>query len=63
MEGVRITKRIVDGLEAGFSDYVGWDSELPGFGVRVRPTGNKSFIVVYRAGAGRKAPLRTLNRP
>ena len=31
---------------------------MSGFGVRVRPTGAKSYVVVYRAGAGRGAPVR-----
>ena len=31
---------------------------MTGFGVRVRPTGAKSYVVVYRAGAGRGAPVR-----
>ena len=53
----RITKRIVDALKAGERDYVKWDEELTGFGVRVRPSGNKSFVAVYRTG-GRNAPLR-----
>ena len=35
----RITKRTVDSLEAAKSDYVRWDGDLKGFGVRVRPSG------------------------
>ena len=31
---------------------------MTGFGVRVRSTAAKSYVVVYRAGAGRGAPAR-----
>ena len=54
----RITKRVVDGLRARESEYAIWDAQMPGFGVRVRPTGAMSYIVVYRAGSGRSAPVR-----
>jgi integrase len=54
----RITKRVVDGLRPQTKEFAVWDSKLPGFGVRVRPTGAMSYIVVYRAGPGRGAPVR-----
>jgi hypothetical protein len=54
----RITKRVVDGLKPKASEFAAWDSKLPGFGVRVRPTGAMSYVVVYRAGSGRGAPVR-----
>src|SRR5262249_46472098 len=46
------------GLKARPSEYAIWDGQLPGFGVRVRPTGAMSYVVVYRAGSGRAAPVR-----
>ena len=55
----RITKRTVDSLKAAKSDYVRWDGDLKGFGVRVRPSGTKSFVAVYRTG-GRNTPLRKI---
>src|SRR6516225_639661 len=58
MAGQRITKRVVDGLKIEPREYTIWDAQLPGFGVRVRPSGAMSFVVVYRAGAGRGAPSR-----
>lgn len=58
MSGQTITKTLVDGLEKQASEYTVWDAKLPGFGVRVRPTGAKSFVIVYRAGTGRTAPVR-----
>jgi Arm DNA-binding domain len=47
-------------LEVTGTNYVAWDNNLPGFGVRVRPSGAKSYIVFYRAGSGQKAPLPKL---
>ena len=64
MDGKRITKRLVDGLRAGTSEYFVWDSRLPGFGLRVQPSGVMSYVAKYRAGSGRGAPTRrvTLGR-
>jgi hypothetical protein len=56
MAGQRITKRVVDSLENKSCEYAVWDAQLPGFGVRVRPTGAKSYMVsvgVSRLGASR----------
>ena len=54
----RITKRTVDALQSNSRERTVWDDTVSGFGVRVRPTGAKSYVVLYRAGAGRGAPLR-----
>jgi integrase len=58
MTNRRITKRVVDGLKVQASEFTVWDGKMPGFGVRVRPSGAKSYVVVYRAGSGRGAPVR-----
>jgi integrase len=55
----RIMKRTVDALrapEAG--EVVLWDDAVAGFGVRVRPGGAKTYVLMYRAGTGRTAPQR-----
>src|SRR5262245_30182385 len=54
----RITKRAVDAVTSNSSEFTLWDDTVSGFGVRVRPTGAKSYVIVYRAGAGRGAPVR-----
>lgn len=54
----RITKRTVDALQSNGGEFTVWDDTVSGFGVRVRPTGAKSYVVVYRAGVGRGAPVR-----
>ena len=58
----KITKRSVDALKAAAdgAEAVLWDSELKGFGVRVQRGGAKSYVLHYRAGTGRGAPLRKL---
>ena len=44
-----ISKRTVDGLSVDEKDAVFWDRELPGFGVRVYPSGSKVYVVQTRA--------------
>jgi hypothetical protein len=58
MTTLRITKRTLDALQSSCNEFTVWDNAVTGFGVRVRPTGAKSYVVVYRAGAGRGAPVR-----
>src|SRR3954466_12430843 len=58
MTGQRLTKRSLESLKARSKEYTVWDRAIGGFGVRVRPTGAMSYVVVYRAGSGRGAPVR-----
>lgn len=60
MARIKLTKTTVDGTTPMPREFVLWDSELTGFGLRVRPTGAKSFIAVYRAGHGRGGLQRKL---
>ncbi len=46
----KITKRVADNAEIKPAEYFIWDSEVPGFGLRVLPSGRKSYVVQYRAG-------------
>lgn len=58
MPSVKLTKSIIDRLEPSSSAFIVWDSEAKGFGVRVNPTGKKTFLVKYRVGGGRGATVR-----
>lgn len=44
----RITKAGVDGLKPKRSEYIVWDSDLPRFGVRVRPGGGRYYVLRLR---------------
>ena len=48
LQTVSITKRTVDRLSVEDRDAVFWDRDLPGFGVRVYPSGAKVFVVQCR---------------
>jgi integrase len=67
----KLSKTSIEALTPKRSDYVVWDSVQPGFGVRVRPTGVKSYVVQYRnrrtgesrrKTLGQHGPLLTLHK-
>src|SRR5918997_1951716 len=57
----KITKRLVDATGPAGRDVFVWDAELPGFGLRVKPSGTKSYLLQYRNAEGRSRRL-TLGR-
>lgn len=61
MTTAKLTKREVDRVVPSDHIVFVFDTDLKGFGLKVMPSGVKTFIVEYRAGAGgRKATKRRL---
>ncbi|MET3900668.1 integrase [Devosia sp. UYZn731] len=58
---VKLTKKIVESIIAEPAtavtkgrDVIAWDSEVPGFGVKVTPAGKRSYFVYYRTTSGQQ---------
>ncbi len=49
----KLTKKYVDTTRPKDKETVYWDTELKGFGLRVKPSGHKSYILQYRNAEGR----------
>ena len=64
--GQKLTKRLCDTaaeVAPAGRDTVLWDAgdgSVKGFGLRVTAKGARSFVLMYRAGKGRAAPLRKI---
>jgi len=58
----RLTKRAVETArpESGRDVFL-WDATLPGFGLRVKPSGARSYVAQYRTWSGRSKRM-TLGR-
>jgi len=44
----KLSKAVVEQINAADQDVVVGDNALPGFGVRVKPSGVRSYIIQYR---------------
>ena len=54
----KLTKRIVDQSKPGTGQIFVWDTDVPGFGLRVLPSGQRSYVIQYRArGRSRRMTL------
>ena len=49
---MRLTKRSVESVPVGPAPIVLWDTELPGFGLKITPTGRRVYFVYYRTSSG-----------
>lgn len=53
---MKLTKKAIDSFKYegdGSGQDIRWDAQIPGFGLRIYPTGKKSFVLSYRSD-GRK---------
>lgn len=62
MPQVRLTKSSIDRLPVPNRDTIYWDNALPGFGLRVKTTGVKSFVVQYRNRQTGRSKRKTLGK-
>lgn len=58
----KINKSTVDGVKPGERDVFIWDSDLPGFGLKVTPAGGRVYVYQYRIAAPGEAARTTAKR-
>lgn len=59
-ETVKLTKRTVDAQKPAAAERIVWDEELVGYGLRISPTGVKTYFIQYRDLPGRSGRTRRL---
>lgn len=60
MPTVKLTKRRLDSIPPQPTEFFLWDTEVAGFGVRIHPSGQRTFVFKCRPGGGRAATQRKI---
>lgn len=55
---LKLTKPVVEKADPAEKDYLIWDTDIKGFGLRVWPSGSKTFIYQYRNAKGQTRKLK-----
>src|SRR5262245_53169171 len=58
---MKLTKKSIDTIKPTGADQFFWDHELRGFGLRVKRSGLKSFLIQFRNRQGRSRRLTVGN--
>jgi hypothetical protein len=57
-----LTEEVIPSLQPRESEYTVWDQAIPGLGLRIRASGHKSFILLYRTQAHSKLKKITIGK-
>lgn len=50
----RFSKKFIEAIEPSQKDQLFWDTEVPGFGVKVTPKGKRAYFIYYRNRLGQQ---------
>jgi len=62
MPKTRLSKTVVDKIISPAAETIFWDEGLPGFGLRVKTNGTKSYVIQYRTRASGRSRRKTLGQ-
>ena len=54
----KLNKQVIATTSAQNREIIIWDTDVPGLGLRITPSGAKSFLLKTRIGGGRSAPIK-----
>jgi integrase len=50
----KFSKKFIEAIEPSQKDQLFWDTEVPGFGVKVTPKGKRAYFIYYRNRSGQQ---------